>query len=410
MALGTAGVTIGLLLCWAATTSGQPARTPVIPTASLETVRVKGFVSPSRVDVHTPVAVDVILQNVGPAPVSPVTVDLPQFTLQEADKRNLSGLVLPARGRLLRRVTITPDQAGPFDVQVQLMTPGDAVREPIARLEVIQPPSFLATYGPVGIPLAVAVLTAVVTIGVQLGVWRAARRQKASESIVEIVTAQGRDYYFTMSGALKNLVKTLEVLSASNPGAEQDHLLRRAFFFFGIFAYKENEFAFNHGFLFLGNLWGELAVRRIVDRIANLVPLARSDEAIIHKCFSDMWRVHRGSAGPDAAQLFSVRTLYDLERVLTKPLWGCSISDEALRRAYDAVTPHLLKRETLEHLRALGKALAGILEYEFTKLFQDWYAGAKGQRQMPKKPPRDFNDIVGGSPRWEEVLAAVETS
>jgi hypothetical protein len=255
------------------------------------------------------------------------------------------------------------------------------------------------------------VVTAFVTIGVQWRVLRSTRQQKASESVIQIVTAQGRDYYFTMSGALKNLIGALEAVQASTPGAERDHLVRRAFFFFGIFAYKENEFAFNHGFLFLGHLWGELAVRRIVDRIMTLVPMARSNEAIVHKCFSDMWRVHKGSAGADAAQIFSLRTLYDLEQILSKPPWGFSAPEAALRLAYDAVTPHLLKRETLEQLRPLAKALAAVLEYEFTKLFQDWYAGAKGQREMPTRPPQGWSDVAdSSSPTWAEVRTAVQAS
>ena len=405
-----AGMAVGLLACFTPFASGQVARTPAASTASLETIRVKGFVSPSRVEIDRPVVVDVILQNLGRTTVSQVKVDLPQFTLGESDRLNLSGLVVPPGGRLLRRITVVPRQLGPFDVEVQLTSPGDAVLELIARLEVTAPAGFWSTYGQSVVTVGLAFLAAAVTVGVQMFVLRSTKRQKAAESVVQIIISQGRDYYFALSGALKNLVKTLEALPTTPQGPERDHLVRRAFFFFGIFTYKENEFAFNHGFLFLGHLWGELAVRRIVDKIATLVPLARADEAIIHKCFSDMWRVHLGSAGRDSAQLFSVRTLYDLERLLEKPGWRRSGPEEELQRAYAAVTPHLLHPETLERLRSLAKDLSSILEYEFTKLFQDWYAGAKGQRQMPRKAPPDFNDIVEGPPRWDQIRSSVEGS
>jgi hypothetical protein len=350
--------------------------------------------------------VDILLQNIGPSTVSPVAVDLPQFVLQDAERGALKGLTLPPRSRLLRRVAIVPRHAGPFDVEVQLTTPSDAVLEPVARLEVVEPPGFWGTYGPIGIPLVVALVAAVVTVGMQILVWRGTRQQKAAESVVEIVTTQGREYYFALSGALKNLVVALDAIPASQ-GAEREHLLRRAFFFFGIFTYKENEFGFNHGVLYLGHLWGELAVRRIIDQVKALFPLGPQNEAIIHKCFSDMWRVPSGSAGPDSAQLFSVRTLYDLERLLTKPFWRSSGSEQALQHAYDAVTPRFQDAAVREQLQRVVRALAAILEYEFTKLFKDWYAGPKARRQMPSDAPPDFDEIVGGAPTWAEVRALV---
>jgi len=400
------GAMLILLLVGPGVVFGQRPAITLPSSTSLDSVRVKGFLSPSRAPVNTPVTMDILLQNIGPSAVSPITADVPQFLLQDAERGSLKNLVLPPRSRLLRRVTIVPRQVGPFDVEVQLTTPGDASLEPVAHLEVIELPGLWSTYAATVIQLVLGVATVLVTFLIQHRVLRATLEQRASESVIQIVTTQGRDYYFPLSVALRNLVRTLEALHA-RPGGERGHLLRRAFFFYGIFTYKENEFGFNHGFLYLGHLWGELAVRRIIDQISALVPLAPPHEAIIHKCFSDVWRVHRGAGGPDSVQLFPLRTLYDLERLLTKTFWRCSRPEQTLRNAFDAVTPYFQDPTLLEQLRPLARILAATLEYEFTKLFKDWYAGAKGERQPPEAAPPDFDEIIGGTPTWHEVRAVV---
>jgi len=283
-----------------------------------------------------------------------------------------------------------------------MLTPTDASLVPIARLEAIAPPGFWVTYLPLIIPVAVAIVAAVVTILIQLRVLRATKQEKASESVVQIVTSQGRDYYFAVSGALKEFASTLERLSRAAAPLDREHLSRRAFFFFGIFLYKENEFAFRYGYLYLGHLWAEAAIRRILDEVSSLFLLAPPDEAVVHKCFSDMDRLHRGATMPEHDPcLFKIRTLYDLEAVLISKEASESVRD--LQRVFSSVRAHFTDQARLQRLQALARDFRRILEYEFTKLFQDWYAGPKGERQIPQEPPPDFDKIAGrGS--WAEVL------
>jgi hypothetical protein len=216
---------------------------------------------------------------------------------------------------------------------------------------------------------------------------------------VRIITDQGRDYYFSVSGALKELVSALQALQRPGEAEECEHLKRRAFFFFGMFIYKEHEFAFSHGYIYLGHLWAEAAVRRLVNEIVGVIQLTPVDEAVVHKCFSDRWHFRNDAA---AGITFKVRSLYDLEQVLLGEATVPREAGDRLREVYSRVSPQFTRPTVLERLECRVRAVRSIVEYEFTKLFEDWYAGEKGARVIPKKAPTDFENIVGpGS--WRSI-------
>jgi len=147
-------------------------------------------------------------------------------------------------------------------------------------------------------------------------------------------------------------------------------------------------------------LWAEGAIRRILDEVCTLFPLKEADEAIVHKCFSDISQIHQEKAG--AEQLFKIRTLYDLESVLIKSS-GINSAEQDLQRAFAAARAHFADTTKLRRLEALAKVFGSILEYELTTLFQDWYAGSKGARSIPRKAPSKFDEITGAG-TWAEVL------
>lgn len=387
----------------------QSARSPAAPpprSGSLESIRIRGFLSPSRLEVGRTARVDILLENTHQTTtISPVTIELPQFIVTEKREVDLRGIALPPRSRLRRSLTIVPMQSGPVDVLVQLSTPSDARTEPLARLEVLEPPSWWTKYGASGLSVFLALVAAIVTIWIQLHALSVGKKQKASDSVITIITAQGRDFYFAISGALKGFKNSLELLPRTQSPVERDHLLRRAFFFFGLFLYKENEFAFRHGYLYLANLWAEGAIRRILDEVLVLVPLTRSEEAILHRCFSDAWHLHQDpTIAAEGSDFLSIRTLYDLEVVLDKV--AGTVLERRLQEVFASVRPHLADQAKLGRLQELSKAFTGILEYEFTTLFKDWYQGAKGDREVPRESPIGFDSIVGHG-GWASVFGTL---
>ncbi len=160
-------------------------------------------------------------------------------------------------------------------------------------------------------------MTLVATLLIQARTLRATREQKSAESVAQIILATGREYYGTMSGALLRLAEAAKRLDATPSPAERDHLLVRCFFFFGTFLYKENEFTFSANIIFLPDLWAEGAVRRMIDAVLTLVPLDQPQEAILHKCFSDIALLQRD---PSARKHVAVgaRNLFELETLLNE--------------------------------------------------------------------------------------------
>lgn len=381
---------------------------PALARASLDDIQINGWVSSAKPEVNQAITLTISLRNAGPTTVGPIEIEmLPPFTLAHDLRQSLSRLELRPKQWIFRTATIRPSQKGPVPLVIRLrVATSDEVRhEHIGSVEVLEPPSIwqenrdlLASV----VPMSVATLAVLATIGVQLFVLRGARRQKTAESVATMVVNQGREYYAGMSGALRGLQRSLDKMATAAEG-ERKHLLRRAFFFFGMFLYKENEFPFSHGFMYLPHLWAEEAVAWIILRVFELVPLTQRQEAVVHKCFSDIERLHNASHAGDVTVVFKARTLYELEQLLLKDNAEMSEAERELREVYGAVCKRLTDGAVASTIGDLERALRAIIEYEFTEVFREWYGGGAADRAIPELPPEDFEAISGGTADWQTV-------
>jgi len=235
--------------------------------------------------------------NDSEAPIGPLQISVtPPGVVRQPNIRFL----IPPRRSVLQNVAVLSRQEGTFTIRVALSLDGQHA-EPIeaGTLEIVERPSVFGRYPgliPViasAVTLLGTLVTLVATLIIQGRTLRATREQKSAESVAQIILATGREYYGTMSGALLRLAEAARRLDATPSPAERDHLLVRCFFFFGTFLYKENEFTFSANIIFLPDLWAEGAVRRMIDAVLALVPLDQPQEAILHKCFSDIALLQR---------------------------------------------------------------------------------------------------------------------
>jgi len=377
---------------------------------SLDDIHISGWTSSVKSEINHPITIFVRLRNTGKGTVGPIDIETAPFPAVVEPNQSLSGLVLRPQSRLDRTIKIVPSSKGQFDlhVRLRLVRQQDERTEKIASIDVSPPPTFWEMYKDVlaiFVPLGIVVVTCVVSVGIQMRVLKATRQQKTSETVLQIILNQGRDYYSPISGAFSELAESLGLMGTDE--SEQEHLMRRAFFFLGVILYKENEFSFSHGYIYLPHLWAEGAVRDIMNEFFELVPLSRQDEAVVHKCFSDMWRIHRGEKFDDGVTRFRMRTLYDLERILVDRSDSIPEEYKALQGAYEAVKHELAKAEVRGRLVELERSLRAILEYELTIMFREWYGTGDRQMEMPIDAPSDFDAIAGSTEKWGRVLEVV---
>jgi hypothetical protein len=415
-------LTLALIVAWAVVLAGA--------TASAADVRVTSAALDSRkAVVGQPVQLLIHLANDGPAEIGPVEITVVPRSLAATRET----VTIPAGGRRELEIETRPTQPGSFSVRARVAVGGATVSTVDAGiLEVVEAPGAFAPYRDV-LPLATALLaltgtlvTLIVTVWKQSQILVETRRQKAAETVSQIVLQVARDYYGTMSGAIGQLASAARRLQLDATAEEREHLLVRCFFFFGIVLHKDNEFSFGQGLLFLPDLWAEADMRRMIDEVLDLVPLTQAQEAVIHKCFSDVAVLQR--AADASAVTLKARNLYELERLLLDRFGNLRGDHRRVQEVFDDVKDRFADPDAATLIQEIERAMRGLMEYEFTSMFADFYrarptrrtwrsrfrawrdarhaadAGARGDR--PRSLPA-FDDIVR-TPSWQETRRILE--
>ena len=254
-----------------------------------------------KVFVGQPAQLLVQLANDGKAEIGPVEISVVPKSLVAA-----KGIFMIPPGTLEEReIEIHPKQSGSFTVQARVVIGGRPFSTVDAGvLEVVEAPGTFAPYRDI-FPVVAALVatlgalagtlvTLIVTVRKQKEILDETRRQKAADTVSQIVLQVARDYYGEIGGATAGLAGAARRLQAEGTAEEREHLLARCFFFFGTVLHKDNEFSFSQGLLFLPDLWAEADMRRMIDELLELVPLTQAQETVIHKCFSDVAVLQRG--------------------------------------------------------------------------------------------------------------------
>jgi hypothetical protein len=164
----------------------------------------------------------------------------------------------------------------------------------------------------------------------------------------------------------------------------------------------------------------------MIDEVLDLVPLTQAQEAVIHKCFSDVAVLQRG--GDASAVTLKARNLYELERLLLDRFTNLREDHRRVQEVFNEVKDRFADPEAARLVREIERAMRGLMEYEFTIMFADFYRGrqpkgpwrarirmwrearrnvstaSRGDR--PKTLPT-FDDIVG-TPSWQETRGILE--
>lgn len=350
-----------------------------------------------------PVTVRVI--NRGAAPVGPIEVRVRPLPL------DLSAPYLPARllipGQAVSHAfTLIADREGTYALSVWIVDDkGEIlVAREVGTLEVA-PTTWI---GPSAPAIIAAFVTIVGTLFIQAMILRLNRRQRTTEAVTQMVVGLARDYFGTLSGTLVELARSVKAIDDAT-GSEREHLRIRAFFFFGIFLHKENQFAFDQGVMYLPHLWAENAVSTITARLLRLVPLTKEQEAVVHKCFSDIAIMQRGGADAKGVD-FEFRTLFDFERMLRDERRDYApFEQRRVREVYDSVKDRFDDEETIGQVLELEEALRAIIEYESTVMFEDVYVRKDQARDLPPVAPKGFDSIVDGV-TWQQVRDRVQSA
>jgi hypothetical protein len=398
-------VWIGLPLLASLALFGAPTRLAAQSTPSVAApLEVQTILEVKKTTPGSRVPVTVRLVNRGATPVGPFEMKLRPLPLDPAAPVLAPRLLVPGQS-LAHAFTLLAEHEGTYAITLWLV---DAGGEPLlvqeaGTLEVAS----TAWIGPSAPAIIAAILTIVGTIFVQVMIWRLNRRQRSTEAVTQMVVGMARDYFGTMSGTLVELTRAVKALR--NPditASEREHLRVRAFFFFGIFLHKENQFAFDQGVMYLPHLWAEGAVGTIVAAVLRLVDLTKEQEAVVHKCFSDIAIMQRG-VGDAKGVDFAFRTLFDFERMLRAERQDYApVEQRRVRAVYDAVKAKFDDPDVMERIEAFEKALRAIIDYEFTVIFEDVYVNKAQDRDLPVAAPRNFDAIIDGV-TWAEVRARV---
>jgi hypothetical protein len=376
--------------------------------AAAERLSARPFVAARKVLVGQPVDVVVELVNPDASPVGPVSITMEGLAGAPV---TITDVIVPRAG--FKSVTISGGRnlPGTYDGRITVVSANGArlASVPTGSVEFVESPSQFSSYRdvvPVGAALLALVgtcITLIVTTVTQSRTLRATREQKATESAGQVILTTARDYYGAVSGAITYIASALRRLKPGLSDAEREHLLARAFFFYGTLLYRDNEFAFASNVIFLQDLWAEDAVRMLVDDTLALLPLTRSQEAIIHKCFSDIALIQRDTTpAPDVSM--RVRNVYEFEHALRDPM-PISNAHRELQVVYGALKAEFAKPEVIDRILEMDRILRALIEYEFTELFSDFYRD-RGGRGRPANLV-EFDEIAGGTARWSEVTAAL---
>jgi hypothetical protein len=364
------------------------------PTLSLPNVDLQIFLETRKTHPGSRVVVSVWIANRGTTQVGPFLIraqPLPQVDVVPASPPQ----PILAGDTVVRSIVLLAQDEGVFTVNVSIHSEQGhplLIRE-AGTVEVVRS-SWLGLASPGLVAAVSGFLTIVGTLLVQLVIWKLNRRQRGSETVAQMVVSMARDYFGTLSGALNELARAVKQLPTSS-GDEREHLLARCFFFFGTFLHKENEFAFSQGVMYLPHLWAEQAVSDISVKLLRLVPLTRAQEAVVHKCFSDIAVVQRGLPGRGPVE-FEIRTLFDFEGMIRDRADYISAERRRLHEVFDAIVTQFERPETVQSILDLEEALRTIIEYESTVMFEEVYLGKKQVRELPVDAPNGFDSIIGG--------------
>ncbi len=351
---------------------------------------------------RVPITVRVL--NRGSAPVGPVEMKIRPLPLDPAAPALAPRLLLPGQS-LAHAFTLLAEHAGTYAISVWIVDgSGELLLAQEAGALEVAPTTWV---GPSAPAIIAAIVTIVGTLFIQVMIWRLNRRQRTTEAVSQMVVGMARDYFGTLSGTLVELTRALKAIRdpAITP-EEREHLHVRAFFFFGIFLHKENQFAFDQGVMYLPHLWAEGAVGSIVAEVLRMVDLRKEQEAVVHKCFSDIAIMQRGPGDAKGVD-FQFRTLFDFERMLRAERQDYArVEQRRVREVYDEVKAKFEDPEVIERIRMLEEALRAIIEYEFTSIFADVYVSKEQERELPLVAPKGFNAIVDGV-TWKEVRERV---
>jgi hypothetical protein len=351
-----------------------------------------------------PVTVRVV--NRGSGPIGPIEVRVRPLPLDPSAPVLPPRLLVPGQA-VSHAFTLIADHEGTFAISVWVVDANGALllAQEAGTLEVA-PTTWI---GPSAPAIIAAFVTIVGTLFIQVMVWRLNRRQRTTEAVTQMVVGMARDYYGTLSGTLVELARAVKAMRDA-PAEEREHLRIRAFFFFGIFLHKENQFAFDQGVMYLPHLWAENAVSTITARLLQLMNLRKEHEAVVHKCFSDIAIMQRGPTDVKGVD-FEFRTLFDFERMLRNERRDYApLEQRRVREVYDAVRERFDSEEFIGPLLELEEALRAIIEYEFTVMFEEVYVGKDQERALPLAPPKGFDSIVDGVSTWDAVRARVEAA
>lgn len=396
---------IGLPLLASLALLAAPARLAAqSPSSAAAPLEVQTILEVKKTTPGMRVPITVRLFNRGSAPVGPIEVKIRPLPLDPAAPVLAPRLLLPGQS-LAHAFTLLAEHAGTYTISVWIVDGSGALllAQEAGALEIAP----TAWVGPSAPAIIAAIVTILGTLFIQVMIWRLNRRQRTTEAVSQMVVGMARDYFGTLSGTLVELTRALKAIRdpAITP-EEREHLRVRAFFFFGIFLHKENQFAFDQGVMYLPHLWAEGAVGAIVAEVLRLVPLTKQQEAVVHKCFSDIALVQRG--GGDAKGVdFQFRTLFDFEQMLREERRDYApIEQRRVREVYDSVKARFETPEIIERIQTLEEALRAIIDYEFTVLFEDVYVSKAQERDLPVTAPKGFDAIIDGV-TWKEVRERV---
>jgi hypothetical protein len=396
--------------------------------ANADGLTVSAMLDSRKLSVGKGADVSVRLSNPSKADLGPL-----ELTVLPSGLNGTKQVVTLAAGTMEEhQLRVMATEPGSFLVRVRVSLAGRPVATVEAgTLDVVESPSALP------LPVAVALVTAVAaffTNAVTLWVtWRnqrhillETRQQKAADAVAQIVLQVARDFYGAISGATSELAVAARRLSANNPNEDQEHLLVRFFFFFGVIVHKDNEFGFSQGLLFLPDLWAEADMRRMIDEILELVPLTQAQEAVIHKCFSDVAILQALKDSPTLT--FKARNLYEVEKLLREPALDPGEDRRRIQEVFDTIKHRFEDADALMWFSDIERAMRALMEYEFTIMFPDfyrrandrtawrnpvrrWYARrrslkAENLRRRPTELPA-FDQIVH-SPSWAETRDILE--
>jgi hypothetical protein len=328
---------------------------------------------------------------------------------------------LPARVSRTYDLQLRPKSTGIFLVRVRVVSGTRSVgRVEAGALEVVEQPGWLTPYRDV-VPIAASMLalggtlltlffttrmqgkTLSVTTRTQRKILQEARRQKAAEAVSQIVHQVARDYYGTVSGATAALADAVRRIPEA-AGREKEHLLARAFFFYGTLLYGDNEFQFRQGLLFLPDLWAEADLRNVVNDVLSSLELTQEQESLMHKCFSDIAVVAR--QGDVSRVAIKARNLYEFEQLLADRDAGTYGEHRRIQELFDAVRSRFSDDEVRHVIGDAALAMKGILEYEFTVMYSDFYRQPSAAGRTRPSALTEFDEIVR-IPTWRETTGAL---